>query len=163
MGPIRQLPVHKQSVITTDRWSRLPPQLYPRPSQRGLYCLKLGKRTYQAVDLDQEVETRDDDPEEKEVLRCAVCQYPITYTSDRIEINEKHHHVFANPHGYVYQIGCFARAPGCVTIGEESSYFSWCPGYTWQIGVCGQCFTLLGWTFRSPDNYFFGLISDKLR
>ena len=104
-----------------------------------------------------------DDAAKKEFLRCAACLAPIARPSDRIAVNEQHQHVFTNPHGYIFCIGCFAQAPGCLAIGEETSYFSWFPGYAWQIALCGQCLTLLGWAFRSADSQFFGLILDKLR
>jgi len=132
-------------------------------SQPGLYCLKQGKQRYNAVDQAQQVDTQDRDAsDEKGFLHCAECQYPITRKIDRTEINEKHQHVFANPHGYIYQIGCFVQALGCVAIGEEARHFSWFPGYTWRIALCGRCLTLLGWAFRSHESQFFGLILDKL-
>ncbi len=128
-----------------------------------LYCLKTGKHEYTGVDQAQQESPGDsDDPHKREFLHCAECQYPITGKNDRIFINEKHQHVFANPHGYIYQIGCFVQAPGCVAVGRESSEFSWFPGYTWQVSLCGQCLTLLGWTFRSRESLFFGLIPEKL-
>jgi len=136
---------------------------YPCFSHDGLYCLQRGKHTKDAVDHVKKVETRDtDDSDKKEFLCCIKCQYPITRNRDRIQINEQHQHVFANPHGYIFQIGCFAQAPGCVIAGEETSYFSWFPGYTWRFALCGQCLTLLGWAFRSHDSQFLGLILDKL-
>jgi hypothetical protein len=137
----------------------------PKPSLAGkLYCLKLGKRARQTVDqVEQATSEETGDPQKKEFLRCTECRYPITRKTDRTEIHEKHQHVFTNPHGYIYQIGCFAQAPGCVIIGEATSHFSWFPGYTWQFALCGQCLTLLGWAFRSSESLFFGLILDKLR
>jgi hypothetical protein len=133
-------------------------------SAAGLHLLKRGKYTDDAVDHAQKVKTRNtDDSDKKDFLRCIECQYPITRKSDRIQINEKHQHVFANPHGYIFQIGCFAQAPGCVIAGEETSYFSWFPGYTWRFAHCGQCLTLLGWAFRSNESQFLGLILDKLQ
>ena len=130
----------------------------------GLYCLKVGKRTHKAVDQAEQVDTHDkDDPNKKDTLHCIECHYPITRQSDRIQVNEQHQHVFANPHGYVYQIGCFGRAPGCIAIGQESSHFSWFPGYSWQVALCGQCWTLLGWAFGSSESQFFGLIVEKLK
>ncbi len=141
----------------------LPVQNYSWRSHTGLHCLRREKQTDKAVDQVQQVETRDtDDADKKEFLRCKQCQYPITRTGDRIKINEKHQHVFANPHGFIYQIGCFAQAPGCIIIGEATNYFSWFPGYAWRIALCGQCWTLLGWAFRSQESQFFGLILDKL-
>jgi len=130
----------------------------------GLHLLQRGKHTGDAVDHAQKVDTQDtDDSEKKEFLCCAECKYPIARKSDRIQINEKHQHVFANPHGYIFQIGCFAQAPGCVIAGEETSFFSWFPGYVWRFALCGQCLTLLGWAFRSHESQFLGLILDKLQ
>ncbi len=137
--------------------------LSERTFAEKLYCLKTGKRTSRAVDQAQQESPQDTaDSHKKEFLRCADCQYPITRKVDRIAVNEKHQHVFANPHGYIFQIGCFAQAPGCVAVGQESSQFSWFPGSTWRIALCGQCLTLLGWAFRSNESLFFGLILDKL-
>lgn len=131
-------------------------------SHARLYCLQPGK--YTNIEYDQQVDTQDrDDAEKREFLRCTECHYAITRKSDRIQINEHHQHVFANPHGYIFHIGCFAQAPGCVIASEETSYFSWFPGYAWQIALCGQCLTLLGWAFRSSESQFFGLILDKLK
>jgi hypothetical protein len=130
----------------------------------GLHLLRPGQYPHDAVEHDQQTDTQDaDKAKDKDFLRCVECGYRITRQSDRIAINEKHQHVFANPHGYIYQIGCFAQAPGCVIIGEATSFFSWFPGYAWQIALCGQCLTLLGWAFRSQESQFFGLILDKLR
>lgn len=137
---------------------------YGRSFYTGLYCLKVGKRTGNAIDQAQQTDTRDsDDSGKKDILRCIECHYPITRQSDRIQVNEQHRHVFANPHGYVYKIGCFGQAPGCTAIGRESSHFSWFPGYTWRVALCGQCLTLLGWAFGSPESQFFGLIVEKLK
>ena len=133
-------------------------------SSAGLRLLQRGKHRDGAVDHDQQVDTQDiDNADKKEFLRCTECHYPITRKRDRIQINEQHQHVFANPHGYIFHIGCFAQAPGCVIASEETSYFSWFPGYAWQIALCGQCLTLLGWAFRSSESQFFGLILDKLK
>lgn len=132
-------------------------------SHEGLYALKRGKDSKVDVQYRQKTKTRDiDDSDKKDFLLCASCHYPITRISERIEINEQHQHVFANPHGYVFHIGCFARAPGCMISGEETRYFSWFPGYTWRFALCRQCLTLLGWAFRSKESQFLGLILDKL-
>ncbi len=142
----------------------LPTHYYSWYTHTGLYCLKPGKHRDGAVDQEQQVDPQDsDDSGKNEFLRCTGCQYPITRKMDRSQINENHQHVFANPHGYIYQIGCFAQAPGCVVTGQETGHFSWFPGYAWQIALCGQCFTLLGWAFNSGESQFFGLILDKLR
>jgi hypothetical protein len=102
-------------------------------------------------------------PPHREFLCCAVCLHPITRLTDRIVINERHQHVFANPHGYIFEIGCFAHAPGCVCAGELTTFFSWFPGYAWQAAHCGQCLTHLGWRFLAEDTQFFGLVLERLQ
>lgn len=125
------------------------------------FCLQRGNSPAAGVEHAQQAETHEYD-ERKDVLCCATCRAPITRNSDRIQVNGKHQHVCANPHGYVFQIGCFAQAPGCVIAGEPTSYFSWFPGYAWQMAYCGRCLTLLGWAFRAEEAFFFGLILDQL-
>lgn len=128
----------------------------------GWHCLK----HVPADRLEQEQDTTTQDAErrkKREVLRCKTCGAPITRNSERIVINEQHRHIFTNPHGYIYQIGCFANAPGCVRVGEETNFFSWFPEYSWQVALCGRCFTLLGWAFRSQESFFWGLILDQLQ
>jgi len=102
-------------------------------------------------------------PEDEKFLYCVACHHPITRPTDRIVMNEHHEHVFANPHGYIYQIGCFAQATGCVVVGQPSSQFSWFPGYSWQVALCKQCWTMLGWAFRTNESLFWGLIVNKLK
>jgi hypothetical protein len=128
----------------------------------GLVLLQPGKRPPEAqIPLKQD-DPATDDLKKREFLRCRACQYPITRQSDRITVNEQHQHVFTNPHGHIFQIGCFAQAPGCLRAGPPTDYFSWFPGYVWQIALCGQCQTVLGWVFHSAQHQFFGLILDKL-
>ena len=126
-------------------------------------CLKRGQETKSGVDPGRQSQSKDrSDFGDNNFLCCVTCRFPITQVSDRIQVNERHQHVFANPHGYVYQIGCFSQAIGCLPLDKETDHFSWFPGYTWRIVVCGQCLTLLGWAFRSQGSSFFGLILDKL-
>ena len=96
------------------------------------------------------------------VLACAFCQRPITTTSDRIEVEGRHDHTFANPHGISYHIGCFGQAAGCRTVGEASTYWTWFPPYAWQVENCGTCREHLGWLFRADDDRFHGLILGRL-
>jgi hypothetical protein len=128
---------------------------------RNIYLLKKTKQPATAP-TQQVIPKTSDSENGKDFLLCTVCQNPITRHRDRIEQNGAHQHVFANPHGYVYQIGCFAQAPGCAAIGQETSYFSWFSGYKWRVALCNRCLTLLGWAFRSGESHFFGLIVDKL-
>ncbi len=127
-------------------------------------CLQQGRFPQEAVRLKQDAKTKDADATgQRGVLCCAACQAPITSNAQRIAVNERHEHVFANPHGYIFHIGCFAAAPGCMIMGEATEFFTWFPGYRWQLALCGRCGDLLGWAFRSADARFFGLILDKLR
>ena len=96
------------------------------------------------------------------VLVCASCLQAVTTTSAQIEMSGSHSHTFANPHGIVFHIGCFAVAPGCAAASEPSTHHTWFPGYAWQIGVCRGCKEHLGWLFRSGDSRFHGLIFDRL-
>ena len=103
-----------------------------------------------------------EDNNKRNFLVCKSCRYPITRKNDRIEVNEKNEHVFTNPHGYIFHIGCFAKAPGCIIYGEETAHFTWFSGYSWRVALCGHCTTLLGWFFRSKNAQFFGLILEKI-
>jgi hypothetical protein len=73
-----------------------------------------------------------------------------------------HEHRFQNPEGYRFHIGCFARAFGCVPLGNPTSEFTWFPGYSWQIELCGGCREHLGWLYQSGSRAFHGLILDRL-
>lgn len=132
-----------------------------RSDWAGIACLQRGQFT-QGTPV-QETGTDDAErPDEEDVLYCAKCHAPITSRRNRITVNEQHEHVFANPAGYIFHIGCFREARGCMITGEETDYFTWFPGYTWRYALCGRCITLLGWAFRSQESVFFGLIVDKL-
>jgi hypothetical protein len=101
---------------------------------------------------------RDDD-----ALRCVVCDHRITDRSSRMEMSGAHEHTFVNPAGVQHHIGCFATAPGCVHVGDTEAAFSWFPGWTWQIAVCGRCHTHMGWIFRLAGQQFHGLILAALK
>lgn len=97
-------------------------------------------------------------------LRCRACRFKITDKGARIEVGGKHGHTFFNPHGLVFDIGCFARAPGCGLIGSPTTEFAWFPGHAWRIAMCRGCGVHLGWSFSlaSGSSFFFGLILDLL-
>jgi len=110
------------------------------------------------VDLARSTSTPDHD-----ALRCAVCEHRITDGAFRTARNGAHEHTFVNPHGIVHHIGCFVAAPGCSLRGDPQSAFSWFPGWSWQIAVCHQCNTHLGWIFRCAGERFHGLVLAALR
>lgn len=95
---------------------------------------------------------------------CATCGELVTTKSERMERDGAHRHVFMNPGGHMFEIGCFAKAPGCATAGDASGEFSWFPGCLWRIGVCKTCLTQLGWRFEdAAGGFFFGLILNRLK
>lgn len=95
-------------------------------------------------------------------LCCAACGHPITTTAARTSIAGHHLHTFCNPHGLVFEVGCFTEASGCAATGPAEDFFSWFPGYAWRVGICRNCHVHLGWSYgEGPD--FWGLIVDRLQ
>ena len=95
-------------------------------------------------------------------LACRACRQEVTRTGARIRVNGKHSHVFFNPNGNVFEIGCFARATACLGVGPVTSEFTWFTGYAWQVAICLRCHSHLGWIFRSSEKGFYGLILKAL-
>ena len=104
----------------------------------------------------------------KEVIICRLCSNAVTTPFHKIMVNSNFTHAFANPHGLIFEIGCFSSAEGCGPASESSSEFTWFPGYSWKIGACTQCSAHLGWIFFSDRNIpdqimrFNGLILNQL-
>lgn len=129
-----------------------PAQLLLKPEPRGK----------EKADIKEEPEA-DDDLDEGSFLLCRQCMALITAASERIAVAGAHQHTFANPHGIVFEIGCFRNAWGCGTLGSPTNEFTWFAGYFWQVAVCASCLTHIGWLFTSPDTAgFYGLILDRL-
>lgn len=95
------------------------------------------------------------------VLVCTACGEAITTRAARVDRGGRHEHTFANPHGFLFHIGCFATAPGCVAAGAPSTAHTWFPGHAWQAVACRGCAEHLGWLFAG-DGRFHGLILDRL-
>ena len=101
--------------------------------------------------------------EEQEFIFCRQCRQVITKPDERISRQGAHRHTFANPHGLVFEIGCFRNIQGCGYAGEQTDEFTWFPGYHWRVCFCGMCLTHLGWVFNSKaGDIFHGLIVDRL-
>jgi hypothetical protein len=98
-----------------------------------------------------------------EAVLCAACGAAITSRTERTVRDDSFEHVFTNPGGYVYRIGCFRRAPGCLERGEPTDFFTWFPGYAWSFAVCRCCAVHLGWRFTGRADDFFGLILNHLK
>jgi hypothetical protein len=93
---------------------------------------------------------------------CARCGQRITDAGERTERSGLHVHSQINPHGFIWEFGCWRSAPGCAATGEPTSEFSWFAGYRWQIGSCRGCDLHLGWLFAGDSDRFWGLIVDRL-
>jgi hypothetical protein len=96
------------------------------------------------------------------VILCIYCNQQITDPSRQINVNNAFQHVFANPNGHVFEIGCFSEAKGCVQHSISSNEFSWFTGFSWQISVCSYCSNHLGWFFSSESKSFYALIMDRI-
>ena len=96
-------------------------------------------------------------------ILCAACRYRVTADGHRIAVSGGHDHRCVNPHGIQFHIGCFRQAPGCVTLGEPTTEFTWFPGFAWSQALCKGCSQHLGWRFESAEaSVFFGLVLDRL-
>jgi hypothetical protein len=99
----------------------------------------------------------------EEAILCRQCHQVLTNPSERTSIQGAHRHTFANPHGVVFQIGCFRSVRNCGYVGPATSEWSWFKGYSWRILVCSMCLTHLGWRYASTGNESFsGLILDRI-
>ena len=110
-----------------------------------------------------EEEVEEEEPEEEHNILCRQCQQAITRPADRITVQGSHRHTFANPHGIVFEIGCFKTVKGCGYAGGLTDEFTWFSGYSWRVSFCSLCLTHLGWMFVSGSgDVFHGLILDRL-
>ncbi len=115
------------------------------------------------VSIDQAESEETEEEWERTFFLCAGCRSRITRQDAGIDVHDQHKHVFINPHGLVFEVGCFSWAINCVGAGPSTWEFTWFPGYMWQITVCLQCLTHLGWIYEAPDgDYFYGFILDRL-
>ncbi len=110
-----------------------------------------------------EEETQIISEKQKKAIICSACGNLITYPEYKIAVNGKHAHVFFNPHGIVFELGCFSRASGCIPVGSSTLEFTWFEGYAWKIVVCSSCFEHMGWQYQGESGGgFFGLILPHL-
>jgi uncharacterized CHY-type Zn-finger protein len=93
---------------------------------------------------------------------CKNCRNEITTAEYSIAANGQHAHIFTNPLGITFHIGCFSKAWGCFVYGIPTYEATWFPGFTWCIAVCANCFTHLGWYYQSGRECFYGLIMANL-
>lgn len=93
---------------------------------------------------------------------CAACTTRIARDDARIERSGAHRHRLVNPAGALFELGCFAAAPGCVVDGEPTTEHTWFAGFAWSYALCANCRDHLGWCFEGDGARFFGLILTRL-
>ena len=99
----------------------------------------------------------------KVAILCKICQYPITTADHKISVQSYHQHIFVNPRGLVFEIGCFAVAQGCTIQGQATSEHTWFENFSWQYALCDNCYQHLGWFYQAPNSFtFYGLIVNRL-
>ncbi len=112
--------------------------------------------------IEIESEEENEEKEEKSRLLCKFCGNRITSLEAMIAKDGGAKHVFSNPSGFVYEIGCFSFADGCVNHGPPTTEFTWFDGFGWRFALCSNCHAHLGWFYQSRDDSFYGLILDYL-
>jgi hypothetical protein len=130
-------------------------------TNRFLWVFKsTGKKQTDASTITEESEF---DLESENFILCRNCGNKITSPELIIAVHGMHKHTFTNPAGIAYQIGCFSDADGCMIYGDPTRDYTWFKGFSWSLGLCSNCFTHLGWFYKSEDKSFFGLILDRLK
>ncbi len=105
----------------------------------------------------------DPQAEDQSGIFCRQCRHIVTFPSERRMVNGAHLHTFANPHGIIFEIGCYHNAVGCGYVGPASTEFTWFSGYSWRVALCNRCLAHLGWRFFGADGHtFHGLITSRL-
>ena len=122
-----------------------------------------GRSEKRFEDLQRQAGTKDREEKKKEKpILCRNCRHNITSSGEMIEVGGRHRHIFNNPHGIVFEIGCFSSADGCARQGKPTSEFTWFGGFAWCFALCSKCHFHLGWHYHSGKSGFFGLILDHL-
>ena len=133
------------------------------PGNKTVLKIPSDKEFDETPDGFAEEKTKEKEPDSKEYILCGQCHNIVTSPEEGISVQGAHKHTFANPHGLIFEIGCFRTATGCGHTGSSSFDFTWFKGFSWRVGVCRKCLTHLGWFFDSPEsNSFHGLILNRL-
>ena len=100
---------------------------------------------------------------EERWLLCKFCRRRITSEDQAIQINDHHCHTYSNPAGLRFRIGCFSTAAGCQHQSYPTEEHTWFKGFSWQVALCANCLTQMGWYYQSAAAVsFYGLILDHL-
>ena len=133
------------------------------PAPAHLLRLPSEKENVESAKIAGEDEAGEKEPEKENYLLCRQCHQVITSPAERTVVHGSHQHTFANPHGIVYEIGCFRNVMGCGHAGPATDDFTWFPGFSWRVALCTLCLIHLGWRFVSTGGEgFSGLILDRL-
>ncbi|MEM9624378.1 MAG: cereblon family protein [Pseudomonadota bacterium] len=103
------------------------------------------------------------DADTGQFVYCATCSHILTRIDYKIEVNGGFAHTFTNPHNFTFHIGCFSQALGCDIAGEPQAADSWFYGYVWRLASCAECHNHLGWYFSRHNDFFYGLILDRIQ
>jgi hypothetical protein len=96
-------------------------------------------------------------------LLCSGCCAQVAEDDAAIEVCGLHRHTCTNASGVTYVVTCFAPVSEAVgVVSNESSEWSWFPGYRWQVAACVHCGMQLGWKYTRPDSSFHGFIDARL-
>lgn len=111
---------------------------------------------------DLEEQNKEERAEERWLL-CKFCRQKITSADKAIQINYRHCHTYSNPAGTRFRIGCFSTASGCQHQSPPTEEFTWFKGFSWQVALCANCLTQMGWYYQAATAAsFYGLILDYL-
>lgn len=98
----------------------------------------------------------EDDTDKDNAILCKQCDHIITHPDLAVTINDRFIHTFRNPSGLEFDIQCYSQADGALVSGSATDYYSWFPGYSWQICYCRQCHQHIGWYYSKGEDGFFG-------
>ena len=117
-----------------------------------------------STDIDLTIKNQSEKIQQKKDIHylCKFCKTKITSAKHKIKINGKFKHVCANPHGLIFELGCFSDGKNFIPTGEPTKDFTWFSGYAWQVIVCATCLSHLGWLYTALNSSFLGLILTNL-
>jgi len=142
-----------EAIMDFDKEKGVSPEYLSRNQMDHLTYLKWKFAIFENEEDDKILQTN---------LICAACGHPVTKVLENIKIRGRHDYGFTNL-GYPVILGCFRNAPGCINYGRISYGYSWFRGYAWQIQLCGNCHTQLGWKYMSEHDSFYALVFKMLR
>jgi len=127
----------------------------PTRSDERVRCLDRRPDEGAALEVDEVDE--DESTESARVYRCRTCKVEITRPAAEIAVAGKHVHLFTNPVGLVFRIGCFDHASGARWSGTFTLEATWFSGHPWRYAHCAGCERHIGWHYTG-DTAFWGFI-----